>query len=91
MAYLAVDKDGTEKIFRSVPSRRNWVQNIAFGIVNSFIVRRAYTKNEFQKWAAHWSSDENDPLPEGCIILPKGTIEKILGYKLTWKDEFVEL
>ena len=23
--------------------------------------------------------------------LPKGTIEKLLGYKLTWKDEPVEL
>lgn len=26
-----------------------------------------------------------------CIILPKGTIEKILGRKLTWEDDPVEL
>lgn len=31
--------------------------------------------------------------PEGyfyCIGLPKGTIEKLIGYKLTWEDEPVE-
>ena len=85
MAWVAVDKDGTEKIFSSVPLRRSWVQSVGFGIV-----RRAYTKNQFNKWAAHWSSNPNDPLPEGCIVLPKGSIKKLIGRELTWKDEAVE-
>lgn len=91
MAFLAVDKDGTEKIFGSVPYRRNWVQSVAFDIVTARTVRRAYTKNQFNKWSAHWSSDSDDPLPEGCIVLPKGSIEKLIGRKLTWKDNYVEL
>lgn len=91
MAYLAVDKDGTEKIFGSVPIRRNTLISVGFGIVTVRAIRNAYTKNKLHKWSAHWSTDNNDPLPEGCIILPKGSIEKLIGRKLTWKDEFVEL
>ena len=84
MAWVAVDKDGTEKIFSSVPLRRSWVQSV-------FIIRRAYTKNQFNKWSAHWSSDPDDPLPEGAIILPKGSIKKLIGRDLTWEDDAVEL
>ena len=91
MAWVAVDKDGTEKIFSSVPQRRNWVQRVAFPFVNAAKVRNAYSKNQFNKWAAHWSSDEIDPLPEGAIILPKGSIKKLIGRDLTWKDDAVEL
>ena len=91
MAWVAVDKDGTEKIFGSVPCRRNWVQSVGFGIVTALKVRNAYTKNQRNKWAAHWSMDKNDPLPEGAIVLPKGSIQKLIGRNLTWKDEPVEL
>lgn len=91
MAWVAVDKDGTEKIFGSFPCRRNWVQSVGFGIVTALMVRNAYTKNQFHKWAAHWSTDENDPLPEGAIVLPKGSIQKLIGRNLTWKDEPIEL
>lgn len=91
MAFLAVDKDGTEKIFGSVPFRRNWVQSVAFDIVTALSCRKAYSKNNLHKWAAYWSTNDSDPLPEGCIILPKGSIEKLIGRKLTWKDNYVEL
>lgn len=91
MAWVAVDKDGTEKIFSSVPLRRSWVQSVGFGIVTALTVRRAYTKNQFNKWAAHWSSDPDDPLPEGCMVLPKGSIKKLIGRDLTWEDNPVEL
>lgn len=92
VVYLVVDKDGTEKMFSSVPCRRNWLQNVAFGFfVNAAIIRRAYSKNQFNKWAAYWSSDLGDSLPEGCIVLPKGTIKKLIGRTLTWKDDYVEL
>ena len=91
MAWVAVDKDGTEKIFSSVPLRRSWIRDAAFSVVTAATVRRAYTKNQFNKWAAHWSSDDSDPLPEGCIILPKGSIKKLIGRDLTWKDDAVEL
>jgi len=28
---------------------------------------------------------------EGCVELPKGVIEKLIGRKITWDDEPVEL
>ena len=83
MAWVATDKDGTEKIFASIPMRRNQ---------HSSILRNMpYTKNQRNKWAAHWSTDRNDPLPEGAIKLPKGTIKKLIGRDLSWNDEPVEL
>lgn len=91
MAWVAVDKDGTEKVFSSIPRRRNWIQSVASGFVNAAIVRRAYSKNQRDKWAAYWSSDETDPLPEGAVILPKGSIKKLIDRDLTWKDDPVEL
>lgn len=90
-AWVAVDKDGTEKIFNSIPIRRNDLISIAFGIVTQRTIRNAYNKNKRRKWAAHWSTDETDPLPEGAIVLPKGSIQKLIGRNLTWKDEPVEL
>ena len=83
MAWVATDKDGTEKIFASIPMRRNQ---------HSSILRNMpYTKNQRNKWAAHWSTDRNNPLPEGAIKLPKGTIKKLIGRDLSWKDDAVEL
>lgn len=90
-AWVAVDKDGTEKIFNSIPIRRNALMSIAFGIVTQRIIRNTYSKNKRHKWAAHWSTEDDNPLPEGAIVLPKGTIRKLIGRNLTWKDEPVEL
>lgn len=89
MAWVAVDKDGTEKIFNSIPLRRNRYSSHIF--IYSLLSHLPYTKNQRNKWAAHWSSDETDPLPEGAVILPKGYIKKLIGRDLTWKDEPVEL
>lgn len=63
MAWVAVDKNGSEAIYDDKPIRNNvsnWWQSYGFG-------------------------DEN------VIELPQGTIEKILGRKLTWSDKPVEL
>lgn len=91
MAWVAVDKDGTEKIFGGIPVRRSDVNCILLGAIVRSIIRRAYRKNKYHKWASYWSTDENDPLPEGAIELPKGTIKKLIGKELFWKDEPVEL
>ena len=89
MAYIAVDKDGTEKVFNSIPIRRNQYGSHVF--IYSLLRHLPYTKNQRNKWAAHWSTDEADPLPEGAIILPKGSIKKLIGRELTWEDNPVEL
>lgn len=63
MAYLAVNKDGTEAIFPTKPFK-------VFG-----------TRN---KWAILAGTDYG-------IILPKGSIRKLIGRELTWKDEPIEI
>lgn len=87
MSWLATDKDGTEKIFNGKPFRRCNYR----GLGGFFVILIArYTKNQRHKWASMWSNDEDDVFPEGCIILPKGSIKKLIGRDLTWKDEPVE-
>lgn len=64
MAWLAVDKDGTENIYYLKPERK----------------------------IECWVAEEN--LPEyyrDMIELPHGSIKKLIGRKLTWEDEPVEL
>ena len=58
MAWIAVDEDGDEFIYRSEPYRS---QN-------------------------YWHMCDNY-----FVELPKGSVEKLLGRKLYWKDEPVEL
>lgn len=90
MAWVAVDKDRTEKIFSSIPVRREEITRGLVGYIRN-MVRGAYTKNDYKKWACMWSTDANDPLPECAIKLPKGTIKKLIGRDLSWQDEPVEL
>jgi hypothetical protein len=68
MAYVAVNKDGSE-------------------LVSSHQIRRAVINYKEQGyWWRKVFTDPNDQ-----IILPKGSIEKLIGKKLTWEDEPVEL
>ena len=60
MAWLAVDKDGRERIYQFRPKRGN----------NQFI-----PLYEYSMWMA----------------LPKGSIKKLIGRDLSWKDDAVEL
>lgn len=64
MAWVAVDKDGTETIFTNRPCR-------VFDDVEDYF---------------YW--DTSSGL---LILIPKGTIKKLIGKDLTWEDEPVEL
>ena len=63
MAWVAVDKNGTEAVFSGKPERYSY-DNIG-GI-----------------WYDFYGKD---------VRLPSGSIEKLIGRKLTWEDEPVEL
>ena len=88
--WVVVDKDGTEKISNSMPMRRQFngrrILSVMWGMCTG-----NYSKNNWNKWCDGWSSEEKDFLPFVGTILPKGTIEKLIGKKLTWEDEPVEL
>lgn len=60
MAYVAVNKDGTEYIYPEKP----------FRLTES------------------WTGIKMNTTP---IALPKGSIEKLIGKTLTWKDKPVKL
>lgn len=81
--WLAKEQNGTEVIFKHKPHRITWYDN----------------KNG--KWSdekTYWVDDYNYQgtghlaylLNNSRIILPKGTIKKMIGRELTWKDEPVK-
>lgn len=51
MAWAAVDKDGTEKIFETIPVRREEIDRTLVGTLRR-VIRRAYSKNNYKKWAS---------------------------------------
>jgi hypothetical protein len=88
--WVFVDKDGTEKISNNTPMRRQFKGSRILSVLWGNCTGR-YSKNNWNKWCDGWSSDEKDFLPFMGVILPKGTIEKIIGRKITWEDEAVEV
>lgn len=62
MAWLAVDKDGTELVWSYRPLRN--------------------------KYRGRWDAPYNDDdYIYRSIELPKGTIEKLIGWTMTWEHE----
>jgi hypothetical protein len=84
--WVAVDKDGTEKISNTCFIRRRFIKSILWGSI-----KVNYSKNASKKWANAWSSNELDSLPYYGTILPKGSIEKLIGRKMTWDEEPIKL
>ena len=62
MAWIAVDKDGTEVVYGDKPER-----DASVGV---------------------WDTPEPN---QYWVILPKGSIKKLIGRSLTWEDECIEL
>ncbi|MGL5732310.1 MAG: fructan hydrolase [Bacteroidales bacterium] len=79
MAWLAVDKDGSEAIFSDYPERvalelNEWLEQ-------EYDYNTLLAKNKLYMWSG--ASD--------VIELPKGSIFKLIGKELTWNDETVEI
>lgn len=85
--YLAVNKAGEEvcsnkKLFRHHEK------------INQFIVIDICYKGCLER-IDHWCdtiTEDSWPIPffDG-VVLPKGSIEKLIGKKMTWEDEPVEI
>ena len=76
MAWVAVDKNGNEGIFRYKPYRKDPIESI-------------YKLWEPEYWTDADSSDYGNE--DGEVPLPKGTIKKLIGKDLDWSNEPVEL
>ena len=77
MAYLAVNEIGLEKIFHQKPIRKN----------EDYAGRGYWEDLETYSEIRRYTTQAEDY----SIILPKGTIKKLIGKELTWKDEPVLL
>ena len=77
MAFATVDKSGLESLFNEKPIRKKdfW---------HSSVIGQTSTLNI-------WGDEEYEDLYDDWVILPKGSIKKLIGKELTWEDEPVEL
>lgn len=86
MAWLAVNKDGSEVIGNSLI--KAYYTN-----KNSLVLKGDYFNMDENKYThyvdPYYNPDEG--VEDVSIVLPTGTIEKLIGRKLTWQDEPVEI
>lgn len=76
MAWVAVDKDGKEWIFAYKPYRKDGNRSL-------------YKLYDPSYWSDEDVSEYGNE--DTGILLPKGSIKKLIGRDLTWQDEPVEL
>lgn len=80
-AYLAVNKNGDEKIFEECPTYHRLKEQWVIETEREVLVYIDY--HDFSKgteWAIDKETDEG-------ITLPNGSIEKLIGKKMTVMDE----
>lgn len=86
--WLAVDKDGAEKFFNVKPFRGNSQKDRDH-------VWGTYVCENYKKWYPKLDGRDEDTgnayYLGFSIELPKGTINKLIGRKLSWVDSPVEL
>lgn len=78
MAYLAVNPDGREYIFHNNPSR----------VICNYNDFYSYWKD---KGTYDYIRGMTTSAEDFSILLPKGSIKKLIGRDLTWEDEPVVL
>lgn len=88
MAYLAVNKNGSERIFDSECTHREPERKGSCIIEDRYDwgINHGYTQPYYWCIKDYEYNNEDTGIP-----LPKGTIEKIIGKKLTWEDNFVKI
>jgi len=90
MSWLAVDKNGTECVFKRKPKRVK-TTNKWDDIVKKFVYEgRLYAGTCGFEY--HPTYGELQTIKQSTRSkLPNGSIEKLIGRKLTWKDEPFEI
>lgn len=93
--WLAVDFDGTEKISTNPDGFERFDPKLYRehhpSQVNK-IVSYADTQKEYPIWIEKHDYDPSKIYYEKkCMELPKGTIERMTGIKLTWNDNQIKI
>ena len=80
MAYLTVNKDGTECISEEELIRWPPIEKEDKRLKKR---KQILSKDDQYAWCWPYSTEEGGQM----VYLPKGSIEKLIGKKLTWDDE----
>lgn len=90
MAWLAIDKDGTEAVFRRKPKRikttNKWNDEIRKFVCKGRLYPTIYGYEYHKNYGSLQTVKQTTK-----SILPKDSIEKLICRKLTWEDEPVEI
>lgn len=84
MAWLTVDKDGTECISEEKLKRWPPIEKQDKRIKNR---KQVLSKDDQYAWVWPYCTEEGGQI----VYLPKGSIKKLIGKTLTWEDEPYEL
>ncbi len=86
MAYVAVDKNGTEVILSRKPYRekKNYLQKTNNVSIFSNLFTGKWTDAKYISGHCLYRCDTR-------IVLPPKSIEQLIGRTLSWKDEPVKL
>lgn len=89
MAWLAVNENGSEKIFERKVKRFTKEEKTKNGRICS--LKDLEEKDGI--WIEDLKREDVGTFGIYCssIVLPKGSIKKLIGRDLTWEDEAVEL
>ena len=90
MSWLAVDKDGTEAVFRRKPKRIKTTNKWNDAVEKFVCEGRLYPNNDGYEYHKSYGSPQTIKQTTKSI-LPKGSIEKLIGKKLTWKCNPVKI
>ena len=86
MTYLAVDKNGNEAVFKRKPKRMKRTNKWDDEVRKFVCVGRLYPDGNGYEYNETQGSMQNIK-KKTKSILPKGSIEKLIGKKLTWTDD----
>lgn len=103
-AWVAVDSNGDEKISNNELGFQRFSPSLYHNKYDSSVymehlneVRKVISYNDTIMEYDHWVEyhDPANTSKYGCLptwlYLPKGSIEKLIGRKLTWEDEPVKI
>ena len=91
MAWLCVDKDGSEKIFNCKPNKGQNQPDIDKSIAEKELDDDVWYSTCFDVDKDGFLLFDADLDCTAGVDLPKGTIEKLIGRKLTWEDDPVKI
>lgn len=98
MAWLCVNKNGQELICQNEPERIGFIRketNSPFGILDKETLKRYYNKESKTENLYFWRDQKilggDEYYIQYSINLSNGSIEKLIGEKLNWEDNAIEI